>query len=64
MPKGKHYTDQEKVLIAQAYAWATNDEIRGVEQKMSDFMLRVKITLYRILSTHMHVHHTEYCQPG
>ena len=42
MPRGKHYTDQEKVLIAQAYAWATNDEIRGVEQKMSDFMCRVK----------------------
>jgi hypothetical protein len=47
MPRGKQYTEKEKLLIAQAYAWATNDEIRGVEQKMSEFMGRVKTFLMK-----------------
>ena len=37
--------EAEKLLIAQVYAGATNDEIRGVEQKMSDYMQRVKTYL-------------------
>ena len=41
MPKGKRYTDAEVHLIAKAYCWATNDGIKGSEQKLDSFMQRV-----------------------
>ena len=41
MPKGKKYTEPEIVLVAKAHCWATNDGIKGVEQKGDSFMQRV-----------------------
>ena len=41
MPRGKQYSDAEKLLIARAYAWATNDEIKGAEQKVASYIVIV-----------------------
>ena len=41
MARGKRHTEAEDYLIAKACAWATNDEIKGCEQKKGSFNERV-----------------------
>ena len=47
MPQGKRYTEAEIHLVAKAYCWATNDGIKGSEQKVESFMERVVLYLKR-----------------
>ena len=41
MGRGKRFTSEEIGAVAAAYAWATNDAIKGAEQKRADYIGRV-----------------------
>jgi hypothetical protein len=56
MGRGKQYTEAEDWLIAKAYAWATNNKIKGAEQKKKEFMERVL--------TYLKKHSPEDHEPG
>lgn len=41
MGRGRRYSPHENQMVAKAFAWATNDDIKGADQKFTDFMGRV-----------------------